>query len=370
MRIFAFHLLNDYSGSPKVLMQLANGWVHNGLDVTMVTCSGREGFLSNITGVKYVEYWYRWAANPYLRLINLTISQIILFLSLVRKVKKDDIIYVNTVLPFGASFLGKLKGCRVIYHIHEISMKPLILKKILFGLMRWAARDIIYVSNFLATQEHIANKNIYILPNAIEDKFLKEAQTYLRVTKLPKNILMVCSLKPYKGVNEFIELAKLNLHFQFQLVVNATQQDIDTYIKDKSLSDNLEIFPVQTNLHPFYNWADVILNLSNPDSWIETFGLTIIEGMAHSLPAIVPPVGGIAELVENGVNGFCVDSREVVKVSQKLNELCEPANYERMKKKARDKIDSYSESIFLKKNLKIIGSSANGIPFHHMEKSL
>jgi len=31
---------------------------------------------------------------------------------------------------------------------------------------------------------------------------------------------------------------------------------------------------------------------------VETFGLTILEGMTYKLPAIVPPVGGVIELVE------------------------------------------------------------------------
>ena len=43
MKIFAFHLLNDYSGSPKVLMQLIKGWTKNNLDVHLVTCKGRNG---------------------------------------------------------------------------------------------------------------------------------------------------------------------------------------------------------------------------------------------------------------------------------------------------------------------------------------
>ncbi len=47
-----------------------------------------------------------------------------------------------------------------------------------------------------------------------------------------------------------------------------------------------------------------MVNLTNPKLAIETFGLTALEAMSCSLPVIVPTVGGITELVENGANGY------------------------------------------------------------------
>ena len=367
MKIYAFHLLNDYSGSPKVLMQLTKGWLKNDFDVTLVTCKGREGFLSNIRGAKYIEYWYRFAPNPIVRLFNLTLSQIILFFKLLKVVQKEDIVYVNTVLPFGAAFLGKVKGCRVIYHVHETSMKPALLKNFLFGVMRWAASDIVYVSDYLAKQEHIKNKRIHVIPNAIENEFLNEARTFYRNTTPPKNVLMVCSLKPYKGIFEFVSLATGNPTFDFKLVANATKSQVDLFVQEHVLPANLKILPVQTYLHPFYNWADVIVNLSRPDEWIETFGLTIIEGMAHSLPAIVPPVGGIAALVDDGISGYHVDSRDESLLSAKLRYICEPDIHTVMSKNARDKINCFDEASLVANSINILNIPTDGVRFHRME---
>ena len=94
MRVFAFHLLNDYSGSPKVLMQLLKGWASSGLDVTVVTSKGRKGFLSDVPGVRQASFWYRFASNPIICLLFLTASQIILLLRFFPVVKKQDVIYV------------------------------------------------------------------------------------------------------------------------------------------------------------------------------------------------------------------------------------------------------------------------------------
>lgn len=356
MRIFAFHLLNDYSGSPKVLMQLLKGWQQKGADVTVVTCSGREGFLSGIPGIKYRYYWYRWAANPLLRLFNLTWSQVLLFMQLLFVIRKNDLVYINTVLPFGAAFLGKLKGCRVIYHIHETTMKPIVLKRFLFGVVKWTATDVVYVSNFLAQQEVIAGKRIHILYNAIEDTFLTQAEELREKKNGPKkNVLMVCSLKTYKGVNEFVDLAVRNPSYQFTLVVNASQQEIAFFFADVKLPVNFIVYPTQTNLHPFYTEADLVLNLSNPETWVETFGLTIIEGMAYGLPAIVPPLGGIAELVEEGENGFKVDCRNSALLSKQLSHILEDQNlFTKMQTQALERIKQFREDAFVEKSWAMI----------------
>jgi glycosyltransferase involved in cell wall biosynthesis len=355
MRIFAFHLLNDFSGSPKVLMQLLKGWVANDIDVTLVTCSGRDGFLTGIQGVKHKTFWYRWAANPYLRLVNLSLSQLMLFFKFLFVIRKNDIVYINTVLPFGAAILGKIKGCRVIYHIHETTMTPLVFKKFLFGIARATAQDVIYVSDYLAKQEEMKDKRLHILYNAIEDSFLEKAQATKNNHLNSKTVLMVCSLKAYKGVREFVALANLKLHYKFILVVNATQKEIDDFFIKTELPANIKIYPTQTNLHPFYQSAGVMLNLSRVDGWIETFGLTIIEGMAYGLPAIVPPIGGITELIEEDVNGYKIDSRNLNLLSEKIELLFEnQGRYEVMSERAIEKIKNFKEAVFVKKNLGIL----------------
>lgn len=355
MKIYAFHLLNDYSGSPKVLMQLIKFWVNKSIEVHMVTSSGRKGFLSNLKGVNYHYFWYRWNKNPYLRLFNLLLSQFILLSMLLFKVKKKDIIYINTVLPFGAAFLGKLKGCRIIYHIHETTVKPPIFKFFLFGIARSYASDVIYVSKFLSQQEPFNEARTYILHNAIEFEFLKEANKNIQVKTNASKVLMVCSLKEYKGVNEFFELAKNNSSYHFRLVLNGSKQEIDAYFSSFIELKNLEIYDTQTNLHPFYQWADIILNLSKPDGWVETFGLTIIEAMAYGIPAIVPPVGGIVELVEENKNGFLVDSRNTELLHEKLNILLNNQDlYKKMSRCSLDKLQLFREDVFTQKNLKIL----------------
>jgi L-malate glycosyltransferase len=354
MKIFAFHLLNDYSGSPKVLKQMAKGWVENDIQTHIVTCGGRSGFLSDIQNVSYHHYWYRFAQNPFLRLFFLIISQVHLILKMWSVIHKNDIIYVNTVLPFGAGILGKLKGCRVIYHIHETSMKPWILKKILFTIADITATSVIYVSKYLADQEGMT-KPKHILYNAIETDFLKTASFNRKKVTSHKNVLMICSLKAYKGVFEFVDLAKKHPEYNFRLVVNASETDIKKFFLGQKIPENVTVLPTQKDVHPQYQWTDVVINLSRPDGWVETFGLTVIEAMAYGLPVIVPPVGGIAELVENGINGYKADSRNVNHISHLLAKIFKDQTlYEEMSSHAIHLVSNYDESNFIKKSCQIL----------------
>lgn len=355
MKIYAVHLLNDYSGSPKVLKQLIKGWVKNKLEVVLVTNQDQTGFLSKLD-CDFQQVNYELGSSKISKLIKLFVSQLRLFFKLLLTLNKEDLVYVNTVLPFGAAIAGKLKGCRVIYHIHETSITPAVFKKILFGVVKWSATEVVYVSNFIANQEPIDVKS-YILYNAIETEFLNKAIENRNISSIQNNVLMVCSLKDYKGVNEFVELAKKNERYSFKLVLNASQGEIDSYFKDTVVPNNCQIFDVQKDLHPFYKWASVILNLSRPNEWVETFGLTIIEGMAYGLPAIVPPVGGITELITEDDNGHLVDSTNTKELNQTLNSLLSQRDkYQLMRKKAITKINEFSETVFVNKSFEIIAN--------------
>jgi glycosyltransferase involved in cell wall biosynthesis len=356
MRVIAIHLLNDYSGSPKVLMQLLKGWTKKNIETHLYACGGREGFLTNIPKVQYHLYWYRFLENKLLRLIFLLASQFVLAIQLLFILKKDDVVYVNTVLPFGAGIVGTLKGCKVIYHIHETTMKPKILKLFLFGVVKLSATEVVYVSNFLAFQEPL-NVRKNILYNVLEESFIKQSRLHLNTKKDTKIVLMICSLKAYKGVNEFVKLSQMNPEFTFKLVVNASQIEIEDFFKEETLPINLILYPTQKNTHPFYQEASVVLNLSDTKLWVETFGLTILEAMAYGLPTIVPPVGGVVELVENGVNGFLIGSDNLILISERLNLLLNNQTiYNKMSKEAFRKSEFFIENNFVNESIRILSN--------------
>jgi L-malate glycosyltransferase len=64
-----------------------------------------------------------------------------------------------------------------------------------------------------------------------------------------------------------------------------------------------------------------LLNLSKPEEWVEVFGLTALEAMSFGIPVIVPPIGGPAEIVRDGKDGYLISCNETDHISEKIIEL-------------------------------------------------
>lgn len=321
-RIIAVHLLNDFSGSPFVLRQSLEVLVNEGYQTELFTATpSGEGFLSNIDGVKQHRLFYQWNKKKWITLFLFLYSQLFLFFRLCFYLRKKDLVYINSLLPFGAAVAAKLRGCTIIYHIHEVSVKPALLKKILLLVARSTANQSIFVSQDLLSRTNY-NERATVVYNALPDEFVMKAiQSAGKRGPTPFTVLMACSLKKYKGVMEYVQCAQQLPLFRFILVLNAASGDISEFFRGQGLPDNLEFFPAQSNLHPFYQQADVVMNLSRPGEWVETFGMTVLEAMYYKKPVIVPPVGGVTELVTDELEGFCIDSSLVKLICEKLQLL-------------------------------------------------
>lgn len=347
-RIIAAHLLNDFSGSPLVLRQSLEV-LSDSFDVHLYTSTpSGSGILSDIPNVAHHRIFYRWSPNKFITLLLFSWSQLVLFSTLLFALKKDDTVYVNTLLPFGAVLAGACRGCRVIYHVHEVSIKPAALKAFLVRIAALYADEIIFVSEFVKDQFTFPAEKTRVVYNALPESFAKEAmKTVCPDKNYPFTVLMLCSLKAYKGIYQFVELAKRLPNITFKLVLNASPQAVMLFQKETDTPKNCIIYPVQNNTAQFYKTAYVVVNLSLPDEWVETFGLTVLEGMYHGLPVIVPPVGGVTELVTDGIEGIYADSRDIQNLTDTILHLYfDDAYYRKMALSAWFRAQQFSQSAF------------------------
>ncbi|TXD47763.1 glycosyltransferase family 4 protein [Polaribacter sp. IC073] len=324
-KIIFIHLLNDFSGSPKVLSQVINNCKKEGYPVELYTGKSSQGFLSGLTE-KHHYYFYKRFENKYATLFSFLFSQLLLFLKLLKYYNKDVVFYANTLLPFATGLAGKVLRKTVIYHVHETSISPKLFKGFLRFVVQLTASKVIFVSNSLRKTESFHTKSETVIFNSLPKTFTNKTlrHAYNPIDQTFFTVYMICSLKDYKGVQEFIKIAKLSephKKIHFTLILNVPQKDITNYFLNKIVPDNIKILPTQKKLEDFYKKASLVLNLSRVDEWVETFGLTIIEAMAFGIPVIVPPVGGPAEIVTNDKEGYLISSYEVEKIAQKILEL-------------------------------------------------
>ncbi len=352
-QLVVVHMRNDLSGSTRVLAQAVEALCAQEVNIVLYTATiDYEGFLSDLPNqVEIRSIPYKRRNRRWRTFFSYLYVQVWLFFSLLKYILKPTKIYINTVLPFGAAFAGILMRKKVIYHIHEVSLAPapILLKKWLFFVVRLTAHKVIFVSEFLKEQMSFSRTEKVVIHNCISESFTENAEEISHATDKEFRVLMICSLAEYKGVPEFIELAKAMSGFKFDLVLNATLSEIKLVLGKAELPNNLNVYPAQKKVEHFYKEASVLLNLSDTQKHIETFGMTVLEGMNYGLPCIVPPVGGVLELIDDGVNGYCIDSKNLSQIIDAIEELrVDTRLYSSLSVQAKKKAELFNSDLFEK----------------------
>jgi glycosyltransferase involved in cell wall biosynthesis len=140
---------------------------------------------------------------------------------------------------------------------------------------------------------------------------------------------------PEKGITDLIEAARIirqripEAHFilagegkhRAEYMAMARALGMETHFTWTGQVQN----PVAEGL---YTAADVVCQASR---WEEAFGWVIAEAMAAGRPLVATRVGGIPELVTDGVSGFLVPARTPAEIAQRVIQLLEdPALRARM----------------------------------------
>ncbi len=128
-----------------------------------------------------------------------------------------------------------------------------------------------------------------------------------------------------KGIPELLQAAKVllatNPRVHFVLVgEGAEREQFTQHAAAIGIADHVTFTGLVQD--PFaegvYESADIVCQLSE---WEELFGWMIAEAMAHGKPIVATNVGGIPELVHDGVAGFLVPRGDAGAAADRLNAL-------------------------------------------------
>ncbi|OQA91419.1 MAG: putative poly(glycerol-phosphate) alpha-glucosyltransferase [Bacteroidetes bacterium ADurb.Bin234] len=346
-KIVFIHSLNNYTGSPNVLSVVIKGLAARGYNIDLITSRG-EGFLSDIEGINYYYTCYRWLDNKWKTAFLMLFSQLKLFFMILFSRNSGVIYYLNTITPFAAAWACRLSNKNFFYHVHENMQQ----EKQVYVLFRWSYkhcnRKSIFVSHYLKTTAINCRDGIVVY-NALHPDFIAKAKHYVSSGADKKQtILMVASLRKFKGIYEFVEIAKKMPQYLFELVLSETKAAVEHFTIEAEIPDNLKVYSTQNNLHPFYRRAKLLLSLSHPEACIETFGLSILEAMVYGVPAIVPNVGGPTELIEDGVNGYHANPHDLPDIISKIETLMQnDKKYQAFSLNALEKSKQFNEEIMI-----------------------
>ena len=105
-------------------------------------------------------------------------------------------------------------------------------------------------------------------------------------------------------------------------------------VREKGLTRDVIFMGKQNQVQSLLGLTDVLLLPSD----LESFGLAALEAMACGVPCVCSRVGGVPEVITDGVEGYLVPPRDVKTMAERaLAILLDPGRRETMGKAARQR---------------------------------
>lgn len=319
-KIIAVHLQNDRNGNTLVFRQSLEALTDKGLEVHLITNKSQAevpGYLNGIPGVHYHFIKYIDRGNTWRSLFSFLLVQLLIFRKVMQLFEPEAKVYINTLAPFGAAWAGRLKQSPVTYHIHETAGGPL--RSVQVNAAQHCATHVVFASRFLQGQFHFPNAEKHVVHSCLPQSFVQEAVIHAHHGDR-KTVLMVAKPEDESGLPELMELAASMPRIRFEVVVNAEKNVTANYFKHIAVPENVMVYDMQQNMHPFYQRAAVVMNLSH-DHQQESFDITILQAMCYGRPVIVPLAGSSNELVAHGWNGYRISSQYVQQLRKHVEQL-------------------------------------------------
>lgn len=280
--------------------------------------------------------------NWFLEFFFLIIYAPINIKKLYTEIDKDKaIVYVTTKKGLlYAYILFILYHIPYIYHAHLVENK----KSITYPILKYffnRAKKIICVSKSVSESIDHINKSIIFNP-IISTYGIKKQKVDKRFT-----VASIGSLIEIKGFEYFIEAAQqIDKDIEFRIYGEGIMKS-----KLLSISNNrIHFMGYSTNiLEELYHSIDIIVV---PTIIEEALNLTILEAKSVGIPAIVTNIGGQAEIVEDGINGFHVPIKDSNKIKEKIEILTSDLSlYNKMSKEAFNSSSKFEYKTFKKEIL-------------------
>jgi glycosyltransferase involved in cell wall biosynthesis len=271
--------------------------------------------------------------------------------------KRPDILHCH-LIPSNiiAKPLGALLGVPLILNHDHTNDPHRINNKLLLALDKSTnrfARHLIAVAaacqNFLIQHESIPPEKITLVPNAIDLRRFSprkadrtESRKKFGLPLDAKVIAGVGRLNAQKNFSLFLDIAAaLAPRFPEARFLLAGEGPEEILLREKArslgLADRIVFAGYVADTRQAYVAADLLLMPSR----FEGLPMTLLEAMAMGLPVVASKLDGIAEVIEDGREGFLVESTDAAGFVERCATLLEnPAKSPEFAANARAKIEA------------------------------
>jgi len=245
-----------------------------------------------------------------------------------------DIVHVQSVGIGIPAFLSKklLKKPYIVWgRGSEIYISWRFNKQILKLVLKNADIVIALTEHMKREIKKICNREVFVIPNGIDlEKFSnlskKNIRKRLKIKEDAKIITFVGTLCLVKGVRYLIKAMKIikQLYPNTRLVL----------VGDGKEKKKLEKVVVELVLEGCVRFIGKVPNGEIPEYMVvsdvfvlpslsEGFPNVVLEAMASELPIVATNVGGLPEIIKDGVNGFLVEPKDPEQIAEKVLLLLE-----------------------------------------------
>lgn len=184
------------------------------------------------------------------------------------------------------------------------------------------ANALVGVSNKISHTLSILNTNTITINNGIKPLIenIEFENNYFISKKNTLKIAHVGNLQPIKNFPLTIELAKQNPEIHFYLVGSGELQE---KLQEKSSGlNNITYIPFTQYIGSVFKHIDIQIMPSHS----EGSGSVILEGYQYQVPVLAHSIGGIPEIVEDGITGYLSENNRIDEYQTYLNKFKEDKN--------------------------------------------
>ena len=248
---------------------------------------------------------------------------------LIKKRNFYDIYHIHSYAYFSsleAIFLSKILNKPTVVTIHGLVQLfllkriPIILKLKLFLksfyyrligkyvidncniLIACSKRDLLSIGKVFFSKR---KSNNFWIPNGIEINPQHFTKTFER-----KYITFIGRLDYLKGFDQFLDMMEeINRVYPSIPIMIVGKGPLSSLIKQKSKTLNINYIPFvpHEKIHEIYLKSKMYVICS----YSEATPTTILEAMAYNTPIVSSNVGGISDLIKDGLNGFVYDLNDI-----------------------------------------------------------
>ena len=325
MKILYVITKSEIGGAQTHLMEVVRYMHRAGHDVSVVT--GTAGWLTNELAAIGVDYE---VLPDLVREINPAKDiKTINYICRILENKHPDIIHCHSSKAgIVGRIAGAIKNIPAVFTAHGwaftsgISPAKRIIYAAIEHMMLGITKGVICVSEFdrqLAKRWFLHNYNrIITVHNGIVDKTFNN--NIIREYSLPLKLVSVARFSHPKNNMQLIRaVEQINKLYSGSLQLNMVGDgpllsEAQAYVTSHKLENEVHFLGSRTDVDDILNQNDIFCLISN----YEGLPISIIEAMRAGMPIIASNVGGVNELVQDGVNGFLIPRGNISELVEKL----------------------------------------------------